>query len=370
MPEIQPRVALFYGFLGGGGIERVILNLAGSLSKQGLKVDLVLGNAGGPHMWLVPPEVRIVDLKAPRLFMSLPSLVSYLQREKPVSLLSAGHYCNEVAILAKGLSGVSTRVVVSEHNHLSQVTQHTAQLKERLSPFSARHLYPWADGIVAVSQGVAKDLASMTAIPLERIQVIYNPVISPKLLESAKESVEHPWFALGEPPVILGVGKLEKQKDFPNLIRAFAQVRRVRQARLVILGWGPQPGRSQIENLVEELGLKDDVDMPGHVKNPFAYMSRASVFVLSSAWEGLPTVLIEAMAVGVPVVSTDCESGPSEILDNGKYGSLTPVGDSNALAEAILSTLSRKSDKVALSWLDPFTLKSATQQYLDIFGIP
>ncbi len=370
MTEVTPRIAIFYGFLGGGGIERVITNLARSLTERGLKVDLVLSNAGeGSHLWLVPPEVRIVDLGVRRLFMSLPSLMGYLRRERPVSLLSAGHYCNEVALLAKRLSGVSTRVVVSEHNQLSQVTQHAARLKERLTPLIAGRFYPWADGIVAVSQGVAKDLASMTGLPLERIQVIYNPVILPELSERVKEAVDHPWFAPGQPPVILGVGKLEEQKDFPNLIRAFAQVRRVRQARLVILGWGPEPGPSQLKNLVRELGLEDDVDLPGHVKNPFAYMARASVFVLSSAWEGLPTVLIEAMAVGVPVVSTDCESGPAEILDNGKYGSLTPVGDSNALAEAILNTLSGKSKGVAPAWLDQFSLSAATQQYLNILGL-
>ena len=237
MSQITPCVALFYGFLGGGGIERVMMNLAHSLTERGIKVDLVLSHTGeGSHLWLVPPEVRIVDLGTRRLFMSLPGLMRYLRRERPEYLLPAGHYCNEVALLAKRLSGVSTRIVVSEHNQLSQATRHATRLKERLTPLVARHFYPWADGIVAVSQGVAKDLASMTGLPLEYIRVIYNPVVSPELLESAKEPIDHPWFSPGEPPVILGVGKLEEQKDFPNLIRAFAQVRSVRQARLVFLG--------------------------------------------------------------------------------------------------------------------------------------
>ncbi len=187
------------------------------------------------------------------------------------------------------------------------------------------------------------------------------------MLTNAQEPVEHPWFNSQDIPLLLGVGKLEAQKDFPNLIRAFAKVRQVRPARLVILGWGPD--RPQLEALVNDLGLEADVDLPGYVQNPYAYMSRASAFILSSAWEGLPTVLIEAMALGIPVVSTDCESGPSEILADGKYGYLTPVGDSEALADAILKVLSGYQKTVNSSWLKRFDVETATQQYLKALGI-
>ncbi len=183
-------------------------------------------------------------------------------------------------------------------------------------------------------------------------------------MAAAQEPLEHPWFTPGEPPVVLGVGKLEAQKDFPTLIRAFARVRRAQPARLVILGW--EPDRPQLEALVSELGLEDDVALLGHVGNPYPYMARAAVFVLSSHWEGLPTVLIEAMAVGTPVVSTDCESGPAEILDGGKYGSLTPVGDSQSLAEAILNVLVGQSREIAPAWLNHFTLETSTQQYMKV----
>ena len=367
MLEATPRIAIFIGSFGGGGVERVIAHLAQGFIQRGLKVDLVVDKLEESHLWRLPPDVRIVNLKAPRLYMSLPNLVRYLRREQPVALLSASHYMNEVALLAKLLSRVSVRVVVSEHNHLSQTVQNAVRLKDRLTPFFARYLYPLADGILAVSQGVAEDLARMTGLSLERIKVIYNPVVTPKLLESVKQPVDHPWFAPGEPPVILGVGKLEKQKDFPNLIRAFAQVRQVRPARLMILGWGPD--RPELEALVQELNLEDDVVLAGYVENPYAYMAKAAVFVLSSAWEGLPTVLIEAMAVGIPVVSTDCKSGPSEILDNGKYGELTPVGDNQVLAEAILRALSGESKPIVADWLDQFKLEAATQKYLDILGV-
>jgi glycosyltransferase involved in cell wall biosynthesis len=197
--------------------------------------------------------------------------------------------------------------------------------------------------------------------------VIYNPVLTPELIKSTKEPLDHPWFAPGEPPVVLGAGRLVEQKDFPTLIRAFAQVRQVRPARLMILGSGREQKR--LEALVRELNLEEDVALVGFVKNPSAYMAYSPVFVLSSAWEGFGNVIVEAMAVKTPVVSTDCQSGPAEILDNGKYGSLVPVGDTKAMAEAILSVLSGNSKRVDLAWLDQFTQKSSTEKYLEILRI-
>lgn len=367
MSNNPPHIAIFLRCLIGGGVERVMVNLCRSFAERGLKVDLVLTRKDGVYLSEVPPEVQIVDLQAPWLLSSLPKLVNYLRQEQPLVLLSALHYPCEIALWAKRLSGVSTQVVVSEHNTLSLEAKRSPQLTAQLTPIAARLFYPWADGIVAVSQSVAKDLAYATSLPLERIQVIYNPVVTPELVEKAKAPVEHPWFAAGEPPVILGVGRLREQKDFSTLIRAFAQVRQVRPARLVILGSGPE--KQKLMALVDELNLKEDVALLGFDKNPYAYMARAGVFVLSSAWEGLPTVLIEAMAVGTPVVSTNCESGPEEILDSGKYGELVPVGDSEAMATAILSILSGNSKKVDPAWLDQFTLKASTQQYLKVMGI-
>jgi glycosyltransferase involved in cell wall biosynthesis len=269
--------------------------------------------------------------------------------------------------MAKLIARVPTRVVVAEHNQLSKTARNATKLKGKLAPWFTRFLYPYADGIVAVSQGVAKDLSDTAHLPIGSIETIYNPVITPAMLASAKEPLEHKWFASGAPPVILGIGKLEPQKDFPNLIHAFAKVRQVQHARLVILGWGPD--RSELQALAEELGVEADVDLLGYVQNPYAYIARSTVFVLSSAWEGLPTVLIEAMALGKPVVSTDCESGPSEILADGKYGFLTPVGDSEALASAILEVLSGNPKPIDLMWLDQFGLEFATQKYLNVLGI-
>lgn len=367
MTEIDPRVAFFIGSFGGGGVERITAHLVRNFIKLGINIDLVVDKGGSPHLERLPSEVRVIDLKAPRLSMSLPGLVSYLRKERPFALLAADHYMNEVALLARSIARSPTRLIVAEHNQLSKTTRNSTNLRGRLTPMFVRFLYPWADGIIAVSEGVAKDLARMTSIPLSSIQTIYNPVINSEMLANGKEPVEHPWFISQEVPVILGVGKLEQQKDFPNLIRAFAKVRQVKHARLVILGWGPD--RPELEALIQKLGLQDDVDLPGYVQNPYAYMARSTVFVLSSAWEGLPTVLIEAMALGIPVVSTNCESGPSEILADGKYGYLTPVGDSEALADSILQVLSGNQKSVDSNWLNQFGLEAATCKYLNILGI-
>lgn len=368
MSEVPDRVAFFTGFFGGGGIERVMANLAHGFTARGIQVDLIIDKGRESEaLNRLPSAVRVIDLAVPRLYLCLPRLIQYLQQERPVALLSTSHYVNEMALVAKRVSRVPVRVVVSEHNQISQTVHHATQLKDRLTPWFARWLYPWADSIVAVSQGVAHDLAFASGLPLEAIQVIYNPVITPSLLEKVHEPLDHPWFAPGQPPVILGVGKLEQQKDFPTLIRAFAQVRDVYPSRLMILGWGPD--RPQLEALIEQLGLTEDVALPGYISNPYAYMVHAAMFVLSSAWEGLPTVLIEAMATGIPVVSTDCKSGPQEILNHGQYGDLTPVGDSQALAKAMLKVLKGQGKLIEASWLNQFTLEAVTQRYMDVLGI-
>ncbi len=367
MPEPPQRLALFLRCLVGGGAERVMINLAQGFAQRGLKVDLVLAAAGGVYLSEVPPEVRVVDLKATWLPHSLPRLAHYLQQERPTALLAALHYPCEIALWAKRLARVPTRVVVSEHNMLSLESQRCAELSARLTPLAARLFYGWADGIVSVSHGVAQDLAQITRLKPECIRVIYNPILTPELQARAREPLDHPWFAPDQPPVIMGVGRLRSQKDFPLLIRAFAQVRRSRPARLLILGSGPE--KSHLLELARQLGVQADVSLPGFVQNPYAYLARAAVFALSSAWEGFGNVLVEALAVGVPVVSTDCESGPAEILDGGRYGRLVPVGDSEAMAEAILSVLAGQTQPVDSAWLTQFSLEAAVEHYLQVLGV-
>ncbi|MGK7893752.1 MAG: glycosyltransferase [Xenococcus sp. (in: cyanobacteria)] len=363
MNHNQFHVAFYLRMLSGGGAERVFINLIQGFIARGIKVDLVLNIAEGAYLPQVPAKARVIELKTPNLLKGLPRLAKYLKKEKPDTLISALHFNNEIAIWAKLLAGVKTRVVVSEHNTLSVRSKHQTD-REKWAPLFARFFYPWANEIVTVSHGAAADLSQVTGLPLSRIKVIYNPVITPELLEQAKEPVEHPWFADGEPPVILAVGRLHKQKDYSTLIRAFAKVRQNKPCRLMILGTGPD--RQKLQSLIKELDLESDVLLSGFKANPYAYMSKASMLVLSSQWEGLPTVLIEALAIGIPVIATDCQSGPNEILDNGKYGDLVPVGDSNMMAEKILEVLSGNYKFVDSTWLNQFGLEKATNEYIEL----
>lgn len=356
------RIALFLPNLGGGGAERVMVNLARGFAKRGLKVDLVLANAEGPYLSQVPSDVRIVDLGSSRVLASFPRLVRYLRREKPGVLFSALDYANIVALWAHKLSRVPARVVVSVHCNVSQHYAKPKNLQGRLMPLLVRAFYPWANNVVAVSQGVADDLVRLTGLPKDKVQVIYNPLVSQELFVKADETLDHPWFAPGEPPVILGAGRLTEQKDFPTLIRAFALVRKKYLARLMILGEGEE--RPKLEHLIKELGLEDDVALPGFVENPYKYMKRAKVFVLSSAWEGFGNVLVEAMALGTPVIATDCPSGPAEILEGGKWGRLVPVGNVEALAKAISKSL--KDGFSATERAKMFSVDAVIEQYLKV----
>ena len=389
------HIGLFVrSFGGGGGAERVMLNLATALADRGHRVDLVMGRKEGHFLEEIPDTVTVIDLKIrsarqllptvlkmPRVAAALaahlsgsrlpwilggvPGLAAYLNQQRPTALLSALSYPNMTAVLARRLSIASTRTVISVHNHLSVATAGADRAADKTFPHLARRLYPEADRIVAVSDGVAEDLAHTLGLPRTRIRTIYNPVFRPDMLTLARAPLEHAWFAPGAPPVILGIGKLKPQKDFGCLIRAFARVRAVRPARLLILGEGSQ--REALLSLAGQLGVANHIALPGFVANPFAYLGRAAVFALSSAWEGLSNVIIEALACGCPVVSTDCPSGPAELLARGAYGSLVPVGDDTALAQALLASLDHPPHRERL--LDrarQFSVERAAEQYLSV----
>jgi glycosyltransferase involved in cell wall biosynthesis len=358
------RVAIFTADMGGGGAERAMLKLAGGVARRGYPVDLVLSRAGGDYLPEVPETVRVVDLDAGRVLTSLPGLVRYLRRERPSVMLTSLNHVNIVGLWARRLSGVRTRLVVNEQNTLSQDAPNSARRRHRLLPRFVRRFYPWADGIVAVSKGAADDLARTARLPAGSVRVVHNPIVTPELREMAAAPLDHPWFGPGEPPVALAVGRLAPQKDFGTLLRAFARVLERRPARLLILGEGPE--RPSLEALVPELGLEGSVDLAGRVLNPYPYMRRAGVFVLSSRWEGLPSVLIEALYCGVPIVATDCPSGPVEILEGGEHGRLVPVGDAEALAEGIAAALDGHVPRPAPASWEPYEQETVVERYLDV----
>ena len=342
-----------------------MLNLARGFVGRGIDVDLILVHPEGTYLSEVPESVRVVDLGASRILTSLPQLVRYFRREKPDAFLSALESPNIASLWAHRIARSDSRIVVSTHNTLSAISRNPPNWQARLAPFLARNFYPWADSVVTVSEGAATDLREIANLSKEHVRVIYNPIVTPELRAKTKEKTNHSWLESSEQPVILGIGRLTAQKNFPLLLRAFSKVRNRIEARLIILGEGEN--RNELRTLAEELNIDDDVDLHGFVDNPLAYLSEASVFALSSDFEGLPTVLIEALASGCPIVSTDCPSGPREILQGGRWGTLVPVGDEEALATGILQAIESPERRNELrDRSQDFSISRAVDQYLDV----
>jgi len=367
----QKLLSLFITPMTGNGGDRVVLNLTKAFADLGFNVDLVVPEVTDYHRKIMPtlsPMVRTVDMGLPIsntiYFKKLFKLRQYLNHEQPLALLANGDYVG-LANAAKLISHSPTKIIQVIHVHVSQYLGKLSSLRTRAKCFFLKQFYKKSDGIVAVSQGVGQDLAKLMGIPPASIQTIYNPVVTADLLDQAKAPIDHPWFAPGEPPVILGAGRLHPQKDFATLIRAFAIVRQQRPARLLIVGGEPAQ-KQELEALIHELQLEQDAQLFGFTDNPYAFMAKAAVFALSSRYEGFGNVLVEAMATGTPVVSTDCESGPAEILEDGKYGRLVPVSNSTALAEAILETLTNPLDGSILQVRSQdFTGEKIGRQYIN-----
>ena len=364
-------IALLLPSLAGGGAERMTINLARGLADLGRRVDLVLGQAVGPYRNLVPSGVRSIDLDSRQMITALLPLVRYLRRERPRALLAAMNHASIVALWAARLAGTRTSVVAGVRSQLSVEARRSPLLGDRLMPRLARTFFPWAHAVVAVSAGVADDLRTRIGLDAELIHVINNPVVTPDLAMLAAEVPSHPWLAEPTLPVVLGAGRLTPQKDFATLIRAFAQVRAAGGTAGTARDHRRRTGTAGTRGAGGQLDLADAVALPGFQANPFACMRAARLFVLSSAWEGLPGVLIQAMACGTAVVSTDCPSGPREILDVGDHrlGVLVPVGDSAALADAMLRTLAAPpaADDLRRRAAD-FSMAKVAEQYLDLLG--
>lgn len=366
MTAESTEIGIFIPSLRGGGAERAMVALANGFACRGFRVDLVLADARGVFRDEVSEAVRIVDLGSGRMSSSVFKLAAYLRRERPKVLLSAMTHVNLTAIWARSIAFVDTRLVISERSTFSQALKGlgTRRFSAWLMPKLVRLGYPWADAVVSVSRGVQEDLLRHVALPYELTHVVYNPVVDDALSQRAAEPIAHPWFSPGAPPVILAVGRLTEAKNFPLMIRTFARVRAERECRLMILGEGSL--RLPLESLVKDLGLEQCVALPGFVDNPLPFMRQAAVFVLSSSWEGLPAVLIQAMACGCRVVSTDCPSGPREILEDGRWGTLVPVGDEAALAEAIMRSLDDASPPLVSERASFFSDANSVAAYLQI----
>jgi glycosyltransferase involved in cell wall biosynthesis len=340
-----------------------MLNLSRGLVDRGFDVDMVLALAGGVFLPALDPRVRLVDLAAKRVLQALPALARYLRRERPQAIISSLPHLNLASILTRGWTGVKSGLILVEHSDLALSSAHGVRRWERFFPAAMHLLYPFADAVVAVSAGVADGLVKSAGLQRQKITVIHNPIVSPDVAARAEAPLDHPWFAAGQPPVVVAAGRLTVAKDYPTLLRAFALLRTKRSARLLILGEGEL--RCELEALASDLGITDDVEFAGFDPNPFCFMKRCGVFVLSSSWEGFGNVLVEALACGTQVVSTDCPSGPAEILENGKYGRLTPVGDAPALAAALEDALDHPLPAGLLrERSQAFSVDAALEKYL------
>lgn len=364
MSDAPPLLAILAPLKQWGGIERNLVDLCREFVARGVGVEFLLTRGGQvPYPHEFPPEVRIVDLQTRGKLDAVPRFIRYLRASRPQAVLTAKDHAAKVAVLARILARHDVRVVVKVTNTLSQTLRRGGKRR------AAKWLYPYADRIIAISEGVRDDLISKFHFPPEKIRLIYNPVVTPALLRRSAIAVDHPWFRPGaQVPVILGAGRLSASKDFATLLEAFAIVRREHPARLVILGEGPE--RRALESKVAALDIAGDVLLPGYVQDPIPWMAGASLFVLSSRYEGLGNVLIEAMAVGTPLVATDCPSGPAEILEGGRHGALVPVGDPCALARAIRDTLDAPPNGAALrEAAQRFRSDRIAEEYLDVLGL-
>ena len=362
------KIAFFLPHLAGGGAERVAINLAEEYRKRGVDVDFVLAQLEGSFADKLPQGARVIDLKASRVLLALPGLVSYLRNEKPVAMFSAPNHTHIILLLAKMMSGSSVRAILHVGNNVSTVQQKSWKLQEKFYPFLVWLLQRYANIFIAASKGVAHDLERVTHVPAGKIIVVYNPVYRAEMEELMQCPVDHPWFDERQPPVILAVGRLVEQKDYPTLLRAFAGLHSQRPAHLVILGEGKL--LPELKALAATLNIAKDVDFVGFDPNPYRYMARCAAFVLSSAWEGFSNVVAEALACGAQVVSTDCHSGPAEILSGGRYGRLVPVRDSAALANAMVEALDHPLPRESLRQRGRyFSASMAAEQYLAAVGI-
>jgi glycosyltransferase involved in cell wall biosynthesis len=328
------RVAICLPDMGGGGAERVALEIIRELLEAGHKVDLVLVRARGELLPLVPSAVRIIDLGASRMLGALAPLTRYFRRERPDAVQVSMWPLTTIAILAHRLSRSRALLMTSDHIAFS----HAGGWDKLVIRLTAGPLYRLADQRVVVSSGTAQDLSELTGLKRDRFELIYNPISPPRNIRSTPD-IDRLWE--GAKTRIIAVGSLKRAKNHALLLRAFARLGR-EDAKLMILGEGPL--RGDLEALAAELKIADDVIMPGFAIDPWPFYASASLFVLSSDWEGFANVVLEALAAGLPVVSTDCPSGPSEILDRGRFGRLVPMGDEAALAEAMNRALDDPGD--------------------------
>ena len=364
---MMTHVGLFMADFGGGGAERVMVNIANGLCRRGHDVDLLVARRSGPYVNSVSQDVRIRAFSG-RLVGAMRPLIRYIRKYRPVSILAAGEHACVVAAIARSLSFCRTRLALSLHNAIQPQRMSANELKDRVNPALIRLFYPAADRIVTVSEELRGEALRIIGGNASKFVSIYNPLFSEELVRCAAASANHPWLEHKDAAVVVAAGRLTAQKGFDTLLRAFALVYKRLPAHLIVLGEGPE--RSRLGALGRELGITDSIDFVGFVANPYAYMSRSNVLVMSSRWEGFGNVLVEGMASGTQVVSTDCPYGPREILDHGRYGALVPIDDPAAMADAIVDRIHNPLPASLLAErARDFSIERALNLYEEVLGL-
>jgi len=371
---MRKKIVFFLPSLEPGGTERNVVNLVNHINKERYVVSLVLGKKEGDFMKEVEIGIPIINLNTSSSLGLLFTLTRYFNSQKPDIFISAFPRINIVSLVAKILSGSVTKIVITEHSVFSMLsviakTPWRRTFARFFMPLLSRLMYPRADSIVCVSRGIADDLKKVVGVA-SNIKVIYNPVIDDNIYQLANEPVHHALFSNQDIPVIIAVGRLVKCKDYPTLLKAFKLIIKKQPAHLVILGRGPE--KETLEGIVGQMGLVSQVTFLGFQDNPYKYMSKASVFVLSSLQEGFGNVIIEAMACGTPVVSTNCPAGPGEIIEHMRNGILVPVGDEKKLAEAILEVLNKPAlasrfSREGRATAECFSVQKSVAEYEKVF---
>lgn len=357
------KICFYPGALNLGGVGRLTINLASEMIRQGYQVDLFLTMYKGDYLKDIPKEVKVIKGKGGAL-KSIFAFAKYIRENEPDAIISSRDYLNLLNIVVTKLVRKKTQVIVSVHVDYSGMPIQKQSFRLKILTYALKKLYPKADSIVAVSSGVAKDFSQRYNYPLDKIEVIYNPTYLEESYSSNRE-LEFEAFYQTELPVVIGVGRLNDQKNFSLLIEAFEEVNKQIESKLIILGEGAN--RPELEKMIEDKRLKDRVLLPGFVPNPIDYIKRSNVFVMSSSWEGFGNVIVEAMGTGISVVSTDCPSGPAEILNNSKYGTLVSMNNKEEMSKAIIELIKKPlNSEWIISRAKDFSVATIANQYLSL----
>ncbi len=363
------KIAVLISFSGQGGVERMVMNLVREMAKTpNVLIDLLLIRASGPHLVNIPDNVNVIRLKAKHTLTAIPEIARYLKQSKPLSMLAAKDRAGRAAVRARSLAGVDTRIAIRLGTNLSTAlaTKNGVQKWLRVNPM--QRIYRKVDTVVGVSEGVREDTINLAGIARANTTVIRNPVVTEQMLKASTEEAPHAWLKDTSIPVIMGIGRLSYQKNFHSLIEAFAALNKQHSARLIILGDGKD--EQALKALADTLDISDQVLFAGFQANPYNWLANADLFVLSSRWEGSPNVLTEALALGVPCVSTRCPSGPNEVFNEGEYGPLVDVENTQQLSEAMLAVLQNPLPSETLKQaVVEYTPEISAKNYLGVLGV-